>query len=65
MALHEDDCNSNKIWPLDESNKKKININQSGFFPNKKYTLLCVEDFTVQTFNIWGASQISFPTKGV
>ena len=25
MALHEDDCNNNKTWPLDKTIKKKIN----------------------------------------
>ena len=29
------------------------NINQSGFFPYKKYTLLGGEESTVQTFHIY------------
>ena len=47
--------------------KEKLirNIFQSGFFPYKKYTLICGEDFTERKFNIRGASQISFPTKRV
>ena len=47
--------------------KEKLirNIFQGGFFPYKKYTSLCGEDFTEQKFKMGGASQISYTSERV